>query len=150
MSTTVTFNHLLVLIVVLSCVNLALRALVVALSPPPRRRRRHALKTLVVLGSGGHTAEMFAIMRALDARRYSPRAYVLAATDTTSAVKVERFERALRQDLASAHVGASEGELGSWSRHTVTVIPRSREVGQSYVHSVFTTLYALVFGRAGW
>ena len=35
---------------------------------------------------------MFAILRALDPQLYTPRTYVLAATDTTSASKVERFE----------------------------------------------------------
>lgn len=83
----------------------------------------------------------------LGGRRYSPRTYVLAATDSTSTVKVERFEHALGRELAASNVGVSEGELGAWMRHSVTVIPRSREVGQSYVLSVFTTLYALVFGR---
>ena len=52
---------------------------------PPRAGRRvllpgrrpldgPSLPSLVVLGSGGHTAEMFAILRALDPRRYAPRA----------------------------------------------------------------------------
>jgi len=31
--------------------------------------------------SGGHTAEMLALLDALDLRRYSPRIYVVAATD---------------------------------------------------------------------
>ena len=77
--------------VMLLLLNLVLRVLVVALSPPPRRGRT-PLRTMVVLGSGGHTAEMFAILRALDPARYTPRASVLAARDSTSAVKVERFE----------------------------------------------------------
>jgi beta-1,4-N-acetylglucosaminyltransferase len=79
---------------VLLLVNLVLRVLVVGLSPPPPRplggRGGGALRTMVVLGSGGHTAEMFAILRALDPARYTPRAYVLAASDSTSASKVGR------------------------------------------------------------
>lgn len=149
---------LVLVLVALLVGNLALRVLVVALSPPPRRRddggdgkktsRKRSLKTLIVLGSGGHTAEMFAILRSLDARRYAPRAYVLAATDTTSAVKVERFENEVAEDLFSTHPNFTEEELTLWTRHTVTAIPRSREVGQNYAHSVFTTLYALIFGVA--
>jgi hypothetical protein len=71
-------NLLCVVALALLLTNLVLRALVVALSPPPRRRTRrrgdgkttNSLKTMVVLGSGGHTAEMFAILRALDGRAW--------------------------------------------------------------------------------
>ena len=163
----------------LLCANLVLRVIVVMLSPPPRSRwrggrgrGRHVAaaavprKTLICLGSGGHTAEMFAILRALDARTYTPRTYVLAATDTTSAVKVERFEHEVaarcgvtggqerQRGGTTAEVEENDDKLGmtnsSWMRtsHKITKIPRSREVGQNYFYSVFTTLYALVFGRA--
>ena len=138
-------------------VNLALRVVTVMLTPPPPRRS--PLRTMVVLGSGGHTAEMFAILRALDPGRYRPRQYVIAATDSTSAAKVLRHEEAL---AATTHPpactamhpeeadgtavplttdGASEGAC-----YDITYIPRSREVGQRYVTSVVTTLRALAFG----
>ena len=51
-----------------------------------RRRKRDAkqrIKTLVVLGSGGHTAEMLRLITAFDFDRYAPLTLVTASTDTT-------------------------------------------------------------------
>jgi len=39
---------------------------------------------LVVLGSGGHTAEMMKLLPAIDSGRFHPRHFVAAATDITS------------------------------------------------------------------
>ena len=63
-------------------------------------RRRHLVqpsgappvRTMIVLGSGGHTAEMLTLLQGLDFRLYGPREYVLATTDHTSAQRVETFE----------------------------------------------------------
>ena len=96
----------------------------------------------MVLGSGGHTAEMFAILRALDPRRYAPRAYVVADTDHTSVSKVERHEASVGAALADSD--ATDAELERWTSHAVVRLPRSREVGQSYLLSVFTTLRAIL------
>jgi beta-1,4-N-acetylglucosaminyltransferase len=65
-----------------------------------RSSRSHALRshvstplrTLVILGSGGHTAEMMSIMDGLDRTVYTPLVFVRAATDATSAVRVQRKE----------------------------------------------------------
>jgi len=48
--------------------------------------------TLIVLGSGGHTAEMLALLKNFPLQKYSSRQYVLAATDRMSAQKAEQFE----------------------------------------------------------
>lgn len=39
------------------------------------------VKTVIVLGSGGHTAEMMMVVKNLRTEVYSPRLYVLANTD---------------------------------------------------------------------
>merc|ERR1712091_264385 len=94
-----------------------------------RRRKRDSqnkIKTLVVLGSGGHTAEMLRLIAAFDFDRYGPLTLVTAATDTTSRPKAERELR--RAALATARWAA---------------IPRAREVGQSFLSSVPSTLRAL-------
>jgi beta-1,4-N-acetylglucosaminyltransferase len=85
--------------------------------------------TMAVLGSGGHTAEMLALLKTLDRSLYSPREYVIATTDHTSAQRIEAFE-------------ASEND--NKSNHRLLLLPRSREVGQSYGSSVLTTLYAMM------
>ena len=122
--------------------NLALRVVVVALTPPPRRPADGPpLRTLVVLGSGGHTAEMFALLRALPPSRYAPRVYVLADTDTTSAVKVDAHEATIGARLAVDET-VDDAELELLTGHALVRIPRSREVGQRYVTSAFTTARA--------
>jgi beta-1,4-N-acetylglucosaminyltransferase len=109
---------------VASLLFLALRWLV--------RSRRATL--LVVLGSGGHTAEMLQLMRRVVASghrsRGMKRVYVVAKTDALSAKKAEAFEASLERDVADDF--------------RIERIDRAREVGQSYVTSVLTTLVSFV------
>ena len=90
------------------------------------RRDSNRIATLVVLGSGGHTAEMLRLITDFDFDRYGPLTLVTAATDTTSRAKAER--ELPREALATARWAA---------------IPRAREVGQSFGSSVPSTLKAL-------
>ena len=95
-----------------------------------RRRRKpdshKKIKTLVVLGSGGHTAEMLRLIADFDFERYGPLTLVTASTDTTSRPKAER-------ELPQAALATAR-----WVQ-----IPRAREVGQSFGSSVPSTLKAL-------
>ena len=75
-----------------------------------------------VLGSGGHTTEMLKLVTSLDKKTYHPRIYLIADTDNFSEAKLTEAEEDTNKD---------------WS---VVRIPRSREVGQSYLSSVITTL----------
>lgn len=90
----------------------------------PCRTSSFPIKTLVVLGSGGHTTEMLALIQDLDATIYAPLIYIVATTDDTSERRV-------------AAVGGRPPDF-------VWRLPRSREVGQSYTSSVFTTLWSFV------
>lgn len=89
-------------------------------------QKRPPCRTLIVLGSGGHTAEMIQIVKSLDKTKYSPRYYVLAKSDITSRKRVAQIE--------------SSDETS----HAFLEIFRSREVKQSYLTSVFTTILALI------
>lgn len=95
-----------------------------------RNSNKLPIKTLIVLGSGGHTAEMLLLTKHLDPAHYNIT-YVKAATDTTS-----------RQRLVG-DVGANDNAKDN-SGNTIIMhdIPRSREVGQSYRSSIWTTLRA--------
>ena len=75
------------------------------------------ISTLIVLGSGGHTSEMLRLVSALDSTKYTPQMYIIAETDTSSMSKLKATKK--------------EGKI--------EVIPRSREVGQSWLSTVFTT-----------
>lgn len=83
------------------------------------------IKTLVVLGSGGHTTEMLQMIQHLNPKIYDPLIYIIASTDDTSERRVNAFG----------------GRLPS----ETYFIPRSREVGQSYITSIASTLYAMIF-----
>jgi len=95
---------------------------------------RNPAKVLIVLGSGGHTAEMLALAESLDHSKYTPVTWVLADTDKTSLPRLEREKSTAKKGLLLSEVDSYE------------VIPRSREVGQSYVTSVWSTLKATAKG----
>ena len=128
--------------VFLIIIVLFLRTVRVALSSPSSqklKRESDGAKLLVVIGSGGHTAEMVHILRSFlsDEKKtkkrddfsnvFPKREYIFAVSDTTSVAKIERFER---EEVQGA---------GEYENHFV---PRAREVGQSYFTSVFSTLLA--------
>src|SRR5690349_15186631 len=63
---------------------------------------RSKVRTLIVLGSGGHTTEMFYLLKSLDLKKYSPRVYVIAETDVASTkmnskLKAIEFEKVVKQ-----------------------------------------------------
>ena len=84
------------------------------------RSRRPAgdppLRTLVVLGSGGHTAEMLVLLRALPPEAYAPLLYTMAASDTTSAAKVAAFDAERARRCGSKALLPSEMLRGPRSR----------------------------------
>ncbi|CAE7741781.1 ALG14 [Symbiodinium sp. CCMP2592] len=92
-------------------------------------RRRWAgrplpLRSLVVLGSGGHTMEMLALLKDLDQDKYRCD-FILGDTDSTSLKKVQATRPDLAENLERFHT-----------------IPRSREVGQSWTSTLFSTVKA--------
>jgi len=87
------------------------------------------LKTCAVLGSGGHTTEMIQLISSLSSSHYTPMSFVVAKTDTTSVMRLEQL--------------SSSSKI--FTSYKIYRIPRAREVGQSYVSSVFTTLHSLFF-----
>ncbi|XP_044735317.1 UDP-N-acetylglucosamine transferase subunit ALG14 homolog, partial [Chrysoperla carnea] len=83
------------------------------------------IKTLVCLGSGGHTSEMLQIIEILDKNKYEPIIYMLADTDQTSLNKIN--------------------QLNLINNNNYYLIPRSRQVHQSYLTSVFSTIQSLIY-----
>jgi beta-1,4-N-acetylglucosaminyltransferase len=96
---------------------------------------------------GGHTAEMLALLGSFDLGTYTPRRYVVADTDRMSGQKAATFEAAAAAAAAEITKQRSSGAPdASTPPYSIYSIPRSREVGQSFLTSVFTTLRAA--GRA--
>lgn len=87
--------------------------------------RSSPCRTLVVLGSGGHTAEMLQFLGGMQLQNYRPRVYVAAESDAMSVKKAEAFEsqRNLQADIRK--------------------VPRARKVRQSYWTSVFSTVVSV-------
>ncbi|KAL8468435.1 hypothetical protein ACS0TY_031592 [Phlomoides rotata] len=102
-------------------------------SKPLQRRPPGPLSALIILGSGGHTAEMLNLLAVMQMDRFKPRYYIAAATDNMSLQKARVLEDSLMEKAEVELVGAS---------HFMQIY-RSREVGQSYITSVGTTLIAL-------
>lgn len=93
---------------------------------------RESLSLLVVAGSGGHTTEILRLLGSLSSA-YSPRHYVIADTDKMSANKINSFE----QNRADRDPGTMHRE------YVIHRIPRSREVQQSWLSTVLTTLHSM-------
>ena len=85
--------------------------------------REKSLRSVFCIGSGGHTTELLRFVKSIDKKKYQPRMYILADNDVSSAVKIHETEE-----------GSTE--------YSLSRIPRSRNVQQSYLSSVISTLYA--------
>ncbi|CAA6669729.1 unnamed protein product [Spirodela intermedia] len=94
------------------------------------------LRTLIILGSGGHTAEMLNLLAVLDKDKFNPRFYISAITDSMSLQKAEVYE----ESIAPQNTGTGD-EMNP--AHFMKIY-RSREVGQSYITSVGTTIVAII------
>jgi beta-1,4-N-acetylglucosaminyltransferase len=86
------------------------------------------VKTMVFFGSGGHTMEMIRLLTRLDTRKYHPVCFALGHTDTSSIDKVRASGIALEK-------------AASWLR-----IYRNREVKQSWISTVFTSIWSFIQG----
>jgi len=82
------------------------------------------IRLCMVLGSGGHTTEILKLLKCLNLQTYNQRLYFVAETDNFSEKKLEQLENS---DMKCFQI---------------VRIPRSREVGQSYLTSALSTLLA--------
>lgn len=117
------YIFLLTVAFITSCICARICYLIFAKRDQKPGRRSRPAKTMIILGSGGHTAEMLRIVEHLNLENYSPRVYVHAQTDQLSAKKVRDLED-------------GNGD------YKVVQIYRSREVRQSYLTSIWTTIFA--------
>ena len=85
------------------------------------------VKTMVYFGSGGHTAEMIRLLQGLNLDKYSPIIFAIGHTDITSIDKVRGSKITDMERRAN------------WLR-----IFRNREVKQSWLTTVFTSIWSMV------
>ncbi|GLI72251.1 UDP-N-acetylglucosamine transferase subunit [Penicillium ochrochloron] len=102
-------------------------------SLPKVRRKGTPVHLLVVLGSGGHTAEMLAILENnFDYSIYTYRTYVVSSGDDLSAQKAVKFEDTIAQQKDSK---------APTENYAIVTIPRARrDDTPTSVHSLRSTL----------
>ncbi|OJJ47475.1 hypothetical protein ASPZODRAFT_130960 [Penicilliopsis zonata CBS 506.65] len=111
----------------------------------PRHRPKHAAAhLLIVLGSGGHTAEMFSMLRRmeLDPTIYTYRTYIVSSGDKFSAAKAVEFENNHLYKRCQGHNGEGQPTenhklAGSYG---IVTVPRARRVHQSFLTAPASTL----------
>ncbi|TVY82454.1 UDP-N-acetylglucosamine transferase subunit alg14 [Lachnellula suecica] len=108
----------------------------------PRTTPAHMV---VVLGSGGHTAEMKSLMRGIDPRKYKRRTYIISSGDDFSSSKAFEIEKTLQARFSEGTPTISEGEedpkVGSWE---IKVVPRARKIHQPLYTTIFSSAWCLI------
>ncbi|XP_065669464.1 UDP-N-acetylglucosamine transferase subunit ALG14 isoform X2 [Hydra vulgaris] len=84
---------------------------------------KQSCRIMIIIGSGGHTAEMMRLVNSLS-NKYYPRVYVLAESDKQSLNKITEYEQ------------IKFNKEPNFER-----IYRSREVNQSWFLTLFTSLF---------
>lgn len=96
---------------------------------------------LVVLGSGGHTAEMISILHTLGldyivsrfCGPYGRRTWVISEGDNFSATRARDFEEKIQQHQRSQEIGS----------YNIVIVPRARKVHQSLWSTPVSALWCL-------
>ncbi|CAF9914492.1 UDP-N-acetylglucosamine transferase subunit [Imshaugia aleurites] len=120
---------------------------------PAPRKRGTPTHLLIVLGSGGHTAEMLSLLAPLNPAHYTYRTYVTGSGDDFSAERAHEFERRLvaknaeekekSEPVSLAHRDG-KGTTGiSRSDYSIHTVPRARQIHQSLLSSPLSSLRCL-------
>ncbi|RAO64149.1 uncharacterized protein BHQ10_000161 [Talaromyces amestolkiae] len=102
---------------------------------PKLRHRGTPTHVLIVLGSGGHTAEMLSMLRRmpLDPNTYTFRTYIVTSGDSFSASKAVEFEVIL-------HAQYKDSKHTQRHNYDIITVPRARRVHQSYLTAPLSTI----------
>ncbi|CZT20946.1 uncharacterized protein RCC_06807 [Ramularia collo-cygni] len=117
-----------------------LRSILHRRKPISRPRNSHPSHLLIVLGSGGHTAEMIAMLtRAttdpnntsrLNWQDFTHRTWVISSGDSISALRAQEFEE-------------EESQQQSKPSYTIKTVPRARKIHQSLLSTPISCLKCL-------
>ena len=104
----------------------------------PPASEEHPTHLCVVLGSGGHTAEMLTMLQHYPdlTADYTYRTYIVSAGDSFSAIKAAGFEKELAASVtAPKKVPTTSGDPPEPAKFDIITVTRARRVHQS----IFTT-----------
>lgn len=110
---------------------------------PPKTGPSHMV---IVLGSGGHTAEMMSLLRDTDPRRYFHRTYIVSSGDAFSSNKAYEIEKNLQLKYkpgVKEPSGRDEMDplTGIWD---VKIVPRARKIHQPLYTTPFSAFWSMV------
>ncbi|KIX05047.1 uncharacterized protein Z518_05919 [Rhinocladiella mackenziei CBS 650.93] len=110
--------------------------------PRPPASDKHPTHVLVVLGSGGHTAEMLNMLSQAPRFQldFTYRTYLVSSGDSFSALKAHEFEKSM---LSQLHNVASSVPEGTSSNYDVVTVHRARRVYQSILTAPISSLQCL-------
>lgn len=147
---------LIVLSITISLSILILTRLVIILFRPkptslsplrPAASRSHPTHLLVVLGSGGHTAEMLGMLRRLPLlpAKFTHRTYVVSSGDGFSTRKAKEFEMEIlaRQPKFARVEDEGEGLERLGESYDIVTVRRARRVHQSLLSTPWTASQCL-------
>lgn len=125
-------------------VKILLRDRPKSLSPPrPPASNTRPTHLLIVLGSGGHTAEMLDMLRRLPflPAKFTHRTYVVSSGDAFSAQKAKEFE----VEITGSRGEQSEGRSGQAAEggYDIVIVRRARRVHQSLFLTPVSALLCL-------
>lgn len=98
--------------------------------PLPLRTPGTPTHVLVVLGSGGHTAEMLAMLRDIDPHRITRRSYIVSSGDDFSATKAREFEAGLAKRWPDAPENSGGASFVGEAYFAIHTVPRARRIYQ--------------------
>ncbi|KAF4624630.1 hypothetical protein G7Y89_g13540 [Cudoniella acicularis] len=138
----------------LLAITTAFLRLLYVLPSTSRRRRNPRAKSprtlpshmVVVLGSGGHTAEMMSLLRNIDPKRYKHRTYILSSGDSFSSSKAFEIEKRIQSRYTNSQsqttlAGQEDQVTGVWD---IKVVPRARKIHQPLYTAPFSSLWCLI------
>ncbi|RDL37786.1 UDP-N-acetylglucosamine transferase subunit ALG14 [Venustampulla echinocandica] len=149
---TISALRLLVAAIVLAITTAFLRLLYIFSTIQPHRNphvkypKTTPSHMVIVLGSGGHTAEMMSLMRDVDPRRYKHRTYIVSSGDGFSSSKAFEIEKRIQTKYTATGIrittsGEDDPVTGVWD---IKVVPRARKIHQPLYTAPFSSLWCLV------
>ena len=112
---------------------------------PYPRKRGSPTRLLIVLGSGGHTAEMISLLENLDTRSYTHRSYVVGEGDDFSTDKAVEFEHGLARKATQQDIDRNPraGSKNTYGSYDIAYVPRARKIHQSLLTTHYSSLRCL-------
>jgi beta-1,4-N-acetylglucosaminyltransferase len=123
--------------------TILLRPTPASLTPSrPQPSSSHPTHLLIVLGSGGHTAEMLNMLRRLPLlpMKYTHRTYVVSSGDAFSALKAKEFER----EVSGTEITPGVNGFAELSHsYDIVTVRRARRVHQSLMSTPWSAALCL-------